>query len=65
VTERELSRNAARLLAIIHHAQEVTGNVALTCRYYDISREAFYNWRGAATKSWAPMASGTVPADLS
>ena len=29
MTERELSRAAARRLAIIRHAQEVTGNVAL------------------------------------
>jgi hypothetical protein len=32
MTERELSRNGARRLAIICHAQEVTGNVAKTCR---------------------------------
>jgi hypothetical protein len=30
VTERELTRNAARLLAIIRNAQEISGNVALT-----------------------------------
>jgi hypothetical protein len=41
VTERELARGAARRLAIIGHAQEVTGNVSLTCRYYGISRQAF------------------------
>ena len=40
MTERELSRNAARRLAIIRHAHEVTGNVALTCRYYGISRQS-------------------------
>jgi hypothetical protein len=39
VTERELNRNAAHRLAIIRHAEEVTGNVALTCRYYGISRQ--------------------------
>jgi transposase InsO family protein len=44
VTERELNRNAARRLAIIHHAQEVTGNVALTCRYYGITRQCYYKW---------------------
>lgn len=33
MTERELSRAAARRLAIIRHAEEVSGNVALTCRY--------------------------------
>jgi len=36
VTDKELDKNAARRLAIIRHAQEVTGNVALTCRYYGI-----------------------------
>jgi transposase InsO family protein len=44
VTERELSRGAARRLAIIRHAQEVTGNVSLTCRYYGISRQIYYKW---------------------
>jgi transposase InsO family protein len=44
MTEREISRSAARRLAIIHHAQEVTGNVARTCRYYGISRQCYYIW---------------------
>jgi transposase InsO family protein len=44
MTERELARNAARRLAIIRHADEVTGNVAQTCRYYGISRQVFYKW---------------------
>jgi transposase len=44
VNERELDKNAARRLAIIRHAREVTGNVALTCRYYGISRQVFYVW---------------------
>jgi transposase len=44
MTERELSRNAARRLAIIRHAQEVSGNLALTCRYYGITRQAYYIW---------------------
>ena len=34
MTERELDRHAAHRLAIIRHAQELTGNVAKTCRYY-------------------------------
>jgi transcriptional regulator of acetoin/glycerol metabolism len=41
---KELDRNAARRLAIIKHAQKVTGNVAMTCRYYGISRQVFYTW---------------------
>jgi transposase InsO family protein len=44
VTERERDRNAARRLAIIRHAQEVTGNVSRTCRYYGITRAAYYKW---------------------
>ena len=44
MNERELDRNAARRLAIIRHAREVTGNVAMTCRYYGISRQVFYTW---------------------
>jgi transposase len=44
VTEQELSRRARRRLAIIRHAQEVTGNVALTCRYSGISRQIYYQW---------------------
>ncbi len=35
---------AAWRLAIIKHAQKVTGNVAMTCRYYGISRQVFYTW---------------------
>ncbi len=37
-------QDAAKRLAIIRHAQEVTGNVAKTCRYYGISRPAYYKW---------------------
>ena len=44
MTELELSRRAARRLAIIRHAREVTGSVALTCRYYGVSRQVFHIW---------------------
>ena len=44
MTERELAANARRRLAVIRHAQEVSGNVAKTCRYYGISRQVFYRW---------------------
>ena len=44
MNERQLDENAARRLAIIRHAREVTGNVALTCRYYGISREVHTVW---------------------
>jgi transposase len=45
VTEQQLARMAKRRLAILHHAEEITGNVSLTCRYYGISRQCFYTWR--------------------
>ena len=44
MTEKELARGAARRLAIIRHAQEVTGNVSMTWRYFGITRQAFYTW---------------------
>jgi transposase InsO family protein len=44
LSEQELGRRARRRLAIIHHAEEVTGNVAMTCRYYGISRQTYYRW---------------------
>src|SRR6478672_8388845 len=43
--EREQQRKVRHRLAILRHAEEVTGNVALTCRYYGITRQAFYLWR--------------------
>jgi transposase InsO family protein len=45
VTERELMRMAERRLAILRHAEEVTGSAAKTCRYYGISRTLFYRWK--------------------
>jgi transposase len=45
VTEQQLARMAKRRLAILRHAEEITGNVALTCRYCGISRQCFSTWR--------------------
>ena len=39
-----LPREVRRRLAIIQHAEEVTGNVAMTSRYYGISRTVYYRW---------------------
>lgn len=63
MTDKELDRNAARRLAIIRHAGEVTGNVAKTCQYYGINRQVFYTWlappgpgrRGGARKRSAKL----------
>lgn len=45
MNEQQAARAAARRLAILRHAEEITGNVARTCRYYGISRQAFYEWK--------------------
>ncbi|SED92699.1 helix-turn-helix domain-containing protein [Streptomyces sp. TLI_105] len=42
--EQQRDRQAQHRLAVLRHAEEVTGNVALTCRYYGISRTCFYKW---------------------
>jgi ribosomal protein S14 len=41
MSEPQLPREVMRRLAICRHAEEVTGNVALTCRYYGISRQCY------------------------
>ena len=45
MNEKELQRQAKHRLAILKHAEEVSGNVTATCRYYGISRTRFYRWR--------------------
>ena len=45
MTEQQLARMAKRRLAILRHAEEITGTVSLTCRCYGISRQCFYTWR--------------------
>lgn len=37
MTERVMARTVARRPAILHHAEEISGNVALTWCYYGIS----------------------------
>ena len=44
MTERELERRAQRRLAVLRHVEEISGNVAATCRYYGISRNCYYKW---------------------
>jgi transposase InsO family protein len=43
MTEREIERRVRHRLAVLRHAEEVSGNVAATCRYYGI-RNCFYRW---------------------
>ena len=62
--DREQQRKVRHRLAVLRHAEEVSGNVAATCRYYGISRQLFYKWRrrfeelgeeGLRDKSSAPL----------
>ena len=43
--EREQQRKIRHRLAVLRHAEEVTGSVSATCRYYGITRQCFYKWR--------------------
>lgn len=45
MTEQEHQRKIRHRLAVLRHAEEVSGNVSATCRYYGISRPTFYKWR--------------------
>jgi transposase InsO family protein len=45
MTGQVLDRQQKHRLAVLRHAEEVTGNVAATCRYYGISRSLFYTWQ--------------------
>ena len=44
MSEPLLDREARRRLAVLRHVVEVTGNVSATCRYYGVSRQAYYGW---------------------
>jgi len=44
VSEPPLDREARRRLAVLRHVEEVSGNVAMTCRYFGISRPTYYKW---------------------
>ncbi|HEY1346661.1 MAG TPA: leucine zipper domain-containing protein [Streptosporangiaceae bacterium] len=44
MTERVLERQARHRLAVLRHVEEISGNVAATCRYYGISRNCYCKW---------------------
>jgi hypothetical protein len=44
VTERELERRAQRRLKALRHVEEVSHNVAATCRFYRVGRQCCYSW---------------------
>ncbi len=39
-------RDNKRKLRVLHYAEE-SGNISKTCRYFGISRQAFYEWKRA------------------
>ncbi|MFG1661343.1 helix-turn-helix domain-containing protein [Micromonospora chersina] len=45
IAKQQQDRQARRRLAILRHAEEISGNVAQTCRYYGINRTRFYVWQ--------------------
>jgi transposase len=50
VNEPVLDREVRWRLAVQCHVEEVTGNVAMTCRYFGISRPTYYTWLGRYEK---------------
>ena len=44
MSEQEIKRLQKWRLGILRHVEEVTHNVAKTCRYYGIGRTAYYEW---------------------
>ena len=67
--EREQQRKIRHRLAVLGHAEEVSGSIAATCRYYGISRPTFFKWlrryeehgdEGLRDRSSAPFHSPNV-----
>ncbi len=44
MSEQEIKRLQKWRLGVLRHMEEVTHNVAKTCRYYGIGRTAYYEW---------------------
>jgi transposase len=41
---QSIDRQMRHRLAVLRHADEISMNVAATCRYYGITRQTFYTW---------------------
>ena len=50
MSEKEIIRRQRWRLGIIRHAEEVTKNIAKTCRYFGISRATYYHWQSKYEK---------------
>ena len=44
MSDRHPDLQVRHRLAVLRHAEEVSGNVAATCRYFVVSRPTFYTW---------------------
>jgi hypothetical protein len=45
MSDRAIERRANHKLAVLRHVEAVSGNVAATCRYHGISRQAYCAWK--------------------
>ena len=50
MSEQEIIRLQKWRLGVLHHVEEITHNVAKTCRYYGICRTAYYEWYNRYSK---------------
>lgn len=55
--DREEQRKIRHRLAVLGHVEEVSGNVAATCRWVGISRTVLCRWKTGST-SWVPRGWG-------
>lgn len=44
MNEPVVDREVRRHLAVLRHVEEVIGKVAMTCRYFGVSRPTYYTW---------------------
>ena len=44
MTAHSIDRQIRHRLAVLRHADEISMNVAATCRHYGITRQTFYTW---------------------
>ncbi len=63
MTEREQRRLVNHRLAVWQHDEDITGNVAQTCRYFGISRPTFYKWRNRYEEQGLEGLRPVVPAE--
>lgn len=54
MTKAEHERLVAWRLRILQHAENEPRHVAQTCRYFGISRTAFYRWKNPAESEDLP-----------